>query len=475
MNHSHRLPLVAVAALVIGAALRLPGLWTDLQLDEVWSIENASAATSWLEILRLKIDNNHHLTSLYMHALGPNAAAALYRVPAYVFGVATIPLAWLIGSRDSRTTAAIAAVLFATSAALVFYSSEARGYSAVVCLTLAAWYCLQRYAESPRPPYLIGFAVTSVLGVMSHQTFILFFLGAFVWCDAYLQRHGRLRDATRLTMRVFAIPTVGIGLFAIVALVGQEIGGGPPFEMPVVIAQTLSVVSGGTQSGAGLWFVAAVSGSALVAALWSAYRSRDDRVFLYITAGVIAPAIIVFLRRPPVLAPRYFLVPAAVLLMAVSSFLAKAIDHGGWRRVAGRALIAAHVIAGVWFTFSPNASRGGYRAALTHIVEQSSGIATVASSNRFGGSEWRTGMMVRYYGRVIGADDRLRYMPSEQAAVEGARWVIDESLDDAPASQQIVDKSGRQYTIDHVYGAGPLSGIVWRVYRQQESIAINKR
>src|SRR4029079_4856878 len=178
MKNANRLPLIAMAAGVVGAALRLPGLWTDLQLDEVWSIENASAAASWFEILRLKIDNNHHLTSLYMHGLGPNAAAALYRVPAYVLGVATVPLAWLVASRDSRTTAVVSTVLFATSAALVFYSSEARGYSTVVFLTLAAWYCLQRYAESPKTSYLIGFAVTSVLGMMSHQTFAFFFLGA---------------------------------------------------------------------------------------------------------------------------------------------------------------------------------------------------------------------------------------------------------------------------------------------------------
>jgi hypothetical protein len=475
MENDNRLPLAALLAFVVGAALRVPGLWTDLQLDEVWSIENASAATSWFEILRLKIDNNHHLTSLYMHGLGPNAGAALYRVPAYLFGVATVPLAWLVASRDSRTTAVITSVVFATSAALVFYSSEARGYSAVVCLMLAAWFCLQGYADSPKTSYLIGFAVTSVLGMMSHQTFAFFFLGAFIWCDAHMQRHRRLREATRLTMRMFALPAVGIGLFAIVALVGQEIGGGPPFDIPIVLAQTLAVVSGGRQSGVGLWFVAAVSGSLVAVALWTIYRSKDDRLFFYATAGVIAPALIVFLRRPPTLAPRYFLVPAAVLLLAVSSLLARAFDHGGWRRVVAGALITAHVVAGVWFTFSPNASRGGYRAALTHVIEQSVGTPTIASANRFEGSDWRTAMMVRYYARAIGAQDRLRYVSADKAAVEAVQWVIDEDLDSGPASQLIVDKRGRHYAMDRVYDTGPLSGIVWRLYRQQGSSAAEQR
>ena len=312
MVRANRLPLVAGLVLVLGAALRLPGLWTDLQLDEVWSLQNAFSAHSWFDLLRLKIDNNHHLTSMYMHALGPDTAAVVYRLLAYISGVAVIVLAWLVGSRDSPMTALVTAVLFATSAAFVFYSSEARGYTTAVCLMLVAWYCLRRYAESPRPRWLLGFAMSSIAGVMSHQTFVLFYLGAFIWCDAHTQRHHRLRDATRLTMRMFALPTVGIGVFAVIAFAGQQIGGGFPFEVPVILAQTLTLVAGGPQ------YTAQGCG-------WSPRSSAESRsrpsgrhtawatigALLYLTAGVIAPAIIVFLRRPPTLAPRYFLVPAA--------------------------------------------------------------------------------------------------------------------------------------------------------------------
>ena len=167
MVRANRLSLVAGAVFVLGAALRLPGLWTDLQLDEVWSLQNALAADSWFDLLRLKIDNNHHLTSMYMYALGPDTAAVVYRLPAYISGVAVVPLAWWVGSRDSPTTAVVTAVLFATSAAFVFYSSEARGYATAVCLLLVAWSCLRRYAESPGLQWLLGFAISSIAGVMS--------------------------------------------------------------------------------------------------------------------------------------------------------------------------------------------------------------------------------------------------------------------------------------------------------------------
>src|SRR4030095_2382276 len=134
MVRANRLPLVAGAVFVLGAALRPPGLSTDLQLDEVWSIQNAVAADSWFDLLRLKIDNNHHLTSMYMYALGPDTPAVVYRLLAYISGVAVVPLAWLVGSRDSPTTAVVTALLFATSAAFVFYSSEARGYATALLM-----------------------------------------------------------------------------------------------------------------------------------------------------------------------------------------------------------------------------------------------------------------------------------------------------------------------------------------------------
>jgi len=84
-------------------------------------------------------------------------------------------------------------------------------------------------------------------------------------------------------------------------------------------------------------------------------------------------------------------------------------------------------------------------------------------------------MMVRYYARAIGAQDKLRYVSADTAAVEGAQWVIDENFDNAPAPQLIVDKHDRQYTVDRVYNTGPLSGIVWRLYRQHGAIAAGKR
>jgi hypothetical protein len=445
--------------------LRLPGLWTELSMDEIWSLQNVSAASAWWDLfLRFKIDNNHHLTSLYMYALG-SASPTAYRLLALMSGIATVPLAWRIGARESRMCALTTTLLFGASAVLVFYASEARGYATVVCLTLAAWYALQRYAETPSARWAIIFAVSSVLGVLAHQTFVMFYVGAFVWCDAHLQRTRRLREATRLTRRVFAMPTVLIALFAVVALRGQEIGGGPPFQVITVIAQTLSSVSGGPQDGLGLWLVAGVVGSVCGIAVWSAYRAGDDRWILFVTAGVVAPLLIVFARQPTTLAPRYFLVPVAVLLLSVSSWLARLITSGTIQRRLAVALVAAHLVGGMWFIFSEASSRGHSRAAIEHMLAASPGIVTLTSSDRYGGSDFRTQMVVAYYARALSADRQLRYVSPGDYRPGSADWVIVETLGQS-AEAEISDPYGQPFGLDGVYPAGPLSGTSWYLYRR---------
>ena len=459
--------LLAVFVLVGAGLLRLPGLRTELSMDEIWSVQNVSAASAWWDLfLRFKIDNNHHLTSLYMYGLGSSASPTAYRLLALVSGIATVPLAWRIGARESRISALTTTLLLGTSAVLVFYASEARGYSTVVCLTLAAWYALQRYAETPSARWTIIFAVCSVLGVLAHQTFVMFYVGAFVWCDAHLQRTHRLREATRLTRRLFAVPTVLIALFAVVALRGQEIGGGPPFHVLTVVAQTLSAVSGGPQGGVGLWVAASMVGSVCAIAVCSAYRAGDDRWILFVTAGVVAPLLIVLARQPTTLAPRYFLVPAAVLLLAVSSWLARLIPSGTAQRRIAMALVTLHVVGGVWFTFSEASSRGHSRAAIEHMLAASPDVVTVTSSDRYGGSDYRTQMVVDYYGRVLSGNRQVRYISPGDYRPGRADWVIVETLGQS-AEAEISDPFGQRFGLAGVYPAGALSGTSWYLYRRR--------
>src|SRR6476646_3622863 len=84
------------AAMVIGLALRVAaaqgGLWTD----EAWSMIYAAEARDPAGVfLRINHDNNHHLNSLWLQAIGMQAPPWLARLPAIICSTASIAVAAL--------------------------------------------------------------------------------------------------------------------------------------------------------------------------------------------------------------------------------------------------------------------------------------------------------------------------------------------------------------------------------------------
>ena len=86
-----------------------------------------------------------------------------------VFGVVTLPLAWLAGKRlGGRRLAWAALLLVATSPFAVRYDTETRMYSLVALLTVLGFLALDRSLRSPRPGNLIAVAVVTGLLLYTH-------------------------------------------------------------------------------------------------------------------------------------------------------------------------------------------------------------------------------------------------------------------------------------------------------------------
>src|SRR5512135_3181929 len=61
----------AGAMVLVGAVLRALAARGDLWLDEIWSIEWARKAGSFLGVFtNVHVDNNHYLNTLFLRALG---------------------------------------------------------------------------------------------------------------------------------------------------------------------------------------------------------------------------------------------------------------------------------------------------------------------------------------------------------------------------------------------------------------------
>ncbi|HUP67149.1 MAG TPA: glycosyltransferase family 39 protein, partial [Sphingomicrobium sp.] len=148
------------AATLGGLALRIAaargGLWTD----EAWSVIYAARAGDAAGVfLRINHDNNHHLYSLWLQAIGPAASPMLARLPAIVAGTLCVPLAAITVARRSAWTGIVAAILFAVSPTMVNFGSEARGYSLMLLAALGfLWLAAEAVEgrEKPRTPWWLG-------------------------------------------------------------------------------------------------------------------------------------------------------------------------------------------------------------------------------------------------------------------------------------------------------------------------------
>jgi mannosyltransferase len=186
---------------LLAALLRAIGLDQGLWFDEIYSLVHSVRLplSDWLTVYRS--DNQHPLYALLAHlsvgAFGEHPWSL--RLPAALFGVASVPMLYLLGALvTSRREALLSALLLAVSYHHVWFSQNARGYSALAFWTLLATYLLIRgFREERWRPYL-GYAAAAALAVYTHVTMVFMVASHALVCAWLLivgdERGARLRD-----------------------------------------------------------------------------------------------------------------------------------------------------------------------------------------------------------------------------------------------------------------------------------------
>ena len=148
--------LILAAALALGAWLRFNGLhepsyWLDEMLGD--QLTRAAAQQPWWRWL-IGLEREHGPLYYLTQLLLPG------RLAAALFGVATIPLVWLLAKRvHSETAAGVGALLLAVSPLHVYYSREARPYALLMMLSAALLVSSRRYF----PVVLVALVYTSAV------------------------------------------------------------------------------------------------------------------------------------------------------------------------------------------------------------------------------------------------------------------------------------------------------------------------
>lgn len=161
-----------------GLMLRLWRLDSDLWLDEITPIQDYGPMTYLQVVATYYASNNHLLNTLLVKlsvaAFGEHEWAV--RLPAVIFGAATIPvLYWIARMTATRIVSAGAALLLAFSYHHIFFSQNARGYAGHILLSVAAAGLLVRALKHDRTS-LWGLYIAAMvlnMAVLLHGAFVL--------------------------------------------------------------------------------------------------------------------------------------------------------------------------------------------------------------------------------------------------------------------------------------------------------------
>lgn len=192
--------LVAVLALT-GLALRLPGLNQGLWIDEILTLVKFVRLPASEIINQSGSLNNHVLYSLSAHYFTTwfGESAWTLRLPALLFGVATIPALYYLGRQVASRQEAFLATLFLTlNYHHVWFSQNARGYTGLALGAVLATILFIRLLtnSNPRTRLIIGYAVVAGLSTWVHLAGSLVVLAhALLWISLSIKpvSSGRLK------------------------------------------------------------------------------------------------------------------------------------------------------------------------------------------------------------------------------------------------------------------------------------------
>ncbi|MBI2833928.1 MAG: glycosyltransferase family 39 protein [Acidobacteria bacterium] len=170
-----RIVVAATMLTIVAAILRLINLDNGLWFDEIATLVEYVRLPLGDILTRFGNINNHPLYTVLAHlsvkSFGESAWSV--RLPAFLFGLAGIPMLYGLGAAvASRREALLASALLAVSYHHIWFSQNARGYSALAFWTILSTLCLVRGIERRDRRWWTGYAMATALGVYTHLTMV---------------------------------------------------------------------------------------------------------------------------------------------------------------------------------------------------------------------------------------------------------------------------------------------------------------
>ena len=469
-----RFPLVPCGLpLLVALLIRVPGLAHDFWFDEAWSwLLVQQLVASPLDVLtRLHVDNNHPLNSLFLYLLGAHTTGVVYRIPALLFGIASVALAGRILSRRGRAHAVVAMMLLGCSYPLIVYSSEARGYAPMIFFVLLAIDAYERYLVTHAWLTLVTFWAAVVLGFLSHLTFVHAYGAILVWSGYEARTRRGVVGALAELAGNQSVPLLFVAALYLVFIRHLHVAGGEPAPLLSVLAETAGATLGTPPHGVWLW-IAIAALVLVVSEGLRIIRRVDPGLFILFLAGIIiVPGLTVLIEFQratlvePRFFPRYFLVSITLGLLVGAWMLGEQVQHGAMRRRVAAAVIAAYVLGNLWQAAAfIRYGRGHYREALAYMAQETRDANMRVTSN----SELRTRVLLAFHGRSLPAGRTVTFYGRTAPGVDEVDWHIREDVQPTTSVPAAIDDGrGHRFQLTARYGFYGLSGSQWSLYQRR--------
>ena len=313
---------VLTAILLIGAALRIYGLNSGLWYDEIVTLVELVRPPLREIVTHFPSNNDHPLYSVLGHLsigiFGEHAWSL--RLPAFLFGLLSIPLVYILGvGITNRFEASAAATLLAISYHHIWFSQNARGYTILLFCALLTTHLLLRGLKTNRRFDFVAFAIITALAAYTHLTTVLVTVAQALVVAAHLlaSRNGRLA-ADQWTNAAIGFALAGVLTFLLYLPLLSDIHG--YFEHR---SETTNVATAGwaileTLKGLQLAYMGAgLFAGVLVFAVgcWSYLRQSPTVLALFFAPPVVVFATTVLLQHPT--RPRFFFFAAGFALLVI--------------------------------------------------------------------------------------------------------------------------------------------------------------
>jgi hypothetical protein len=465
VRHNLSLPAAYALLAILGVAVwvRILSAHGGLWVDEAWSaVLVARADTPWAVFTSINHDNNHHLNSLWMQAVGYAAPPLALRALSIATGVASVLVVAAIGARRSTAHALVGAALFALSPILVNYGSEARGYAPMLLCALGAILVTARWLDSPAPaprhaPGLL--ALLTILGLLSQLTMLFFVIAIAGWVALTLRQRVATATAAAMTARLM-LPSV-VAVILVFTLVfgaaaaspgGMQVGDYVPFSFASLV-DALQVMLATTLGASALprcWI--AVLALTLCVAAMAAVAQRRPMAWLAMLAIAGLPIALATLHIANTGMPRYFLLSSVAVLLVLTDLIATALTKGPRSKMLA-ALALTLLAIGMSYDIAQDIARrrGDIDAAIAGVRIEAPGGARVHVDHLQPVAPLRVAAAAARYPLVLTGDCRR------------AQFVFVD-LDDGGAAAATTRRCGRVYTLRTMRRRGMLSGTDWALY-----------